>query len=128
MRPLVSGIEEIEPSVRYLTREPVAVDTLDNVFSRFAKAGERNFLKLDVQGYENEVLAGAEESLKRFDGVISEVSLSHVYEGEWLLDEMMSYMLTNGFVLFDLADVFRDLSSGQLMQVDALFVRKHTSL
>jgi FkbM family methyltransferase len=43
----------------FVGEETIAMHRLDGVFDQYVRAGEVAFLKLDVQGYELHVLAGA---------------------------------------------------------------------
>jgi hypothetical protein len=45
-----------------------------------------------------------------------------LYSGQALFDELVSLMAAKGFLLNDIEPGFRDERSGQLLQVDALFV------
>jgi len=47
-----------------------------------------NFLAMDVQGYEGEVLKGATETLKHIDYVYTEVNKGQTYEGNALVEEI----------------------------------------
>lgn len=47
-----------------------------------------NFLVLDVQGYEYEVLEGAENLISQFDYVYSEVNRDETYEGNKLVEDI----------------------------------------
>lgn len=80
-------------------------------------------LKLDVQGYEGNVLAGAGEMLKRVDYILTEVSFRPLYEGQMLFDEIYALLISQGFRY---AGSFGSLLSpldGTILQEDALFVR-----
>lgn len=123
IRPLAKGIVQIEPAVEYVSQELVPMRTLDGLFANYVRDGDRVFLKLDVQGFENEVLKGASQCLRKCEGALAEASLTPVYQGEWLLDTMLHHLRTNGFTLFDVVEAFRDPNSGQLLQVDVLFWR-----
>ena len=56
-----------------------------------------NMLVIDVQGYEMEVLKGAEEMLKTIDYIVSEVNDAELYEGCVLIDELEGYLGERGF-------------------------------
>ncbi len=123
IRPLEERIIDIEPSVEYVATESIQMDTFDNIVGDYVGEKDRIFLKLDVQGFENEVLHGARKSIHLIEGILSEASLSSNYKGEWLLQDLTEYLSAKGFTLFDLRDVFRNAESGQLLQMDALFWR-----
>lgn len=80
-------------------------------------------LKLDTQGFESRILAGATESLPRFSLIQMEMSLVTLYEGEILFLDMCSAMHSRGFELLALDPGFHDVASGRILQVDGLFVK-----
>ncbi|MDG1906354.1 MAG: FkbM family methyltransferase [Arenicella sp.] len=51
-----------------------------------------NFLNLDVQGYELEVLKGAPNLLENIDTILSEVNFDQLYEDGVLIDELDEYL------------------------------------
>lgn len=104
------------------TIESVKVALLDDVIDRYADPGDVTLLKIDVQGYEDAVLAGATEALKRVSALQVEMSLSPLYQGERPMAEEIQFLAARGFSLIDLANVFH-APGGRLLQVDGFFVR-----
>jgi FkbM family methyltransferase len=86
-----------------------------------------DFLKLDVQGYELEVLKGARAALGQADLVLLEVSVWQYNAGSPLLREVIDWMATAGFVVYELFDIHRR-PDGVLLQIDVLFVRRDSRL
>ena len=82
-----------------------------------------DFLKLDVQGAELQVLDGARVALGRTSFVLLEVSLQSLYDGGPLAAEVVSYMADAGFGLYDVCSLIRRPRDKALAQIDALFVR-----
>jgi len=70
----------------------VKVDILDNYYKP-----EFNFLSIDVQGYELEVLKGATNSLGGIDAMILEVNRAEVYEGCPMVEELDNFLKDFGF-------------------------------
>jgi FkbM family methyltransferase len=87
-----------------------------------------DFLKLDVQGYELEVLKGAEEVLTSVEAVMMEVNLIAVYEGAPLADEAVAFMAARGFRVYDVCTFFRRPYDYALWQMDMVFVRATSPL
>jgi FkbM family methyltransferase len=104
--------------------ETVRLARLDAVADELLGAGSRLFLKLDVQGYEDRVLAGAAGVLDRIHGVEIELSVRPLYDGQRLLPELLAGLDAAGFDCVGLDPVFTDPDSGFLIQVDALFARR----
>lgn len=81
-------------------------------------------LKLDVQGFEKEVLKGAVDSLQQIDYLLFETSFVQMYDGEPLFDEMHHFVKKLGFEF--IAPVGFLQSEGlQFLQMDLLYKRKN---
>jgi FkbM family methyltransferase len=114
------------PGSRYLHKEKVSIRRLDDVMLPLApldRLDRRILLKLDVQGYESQVLAGAIQLLTRTLAVQLEMSLLPLYDTEVLMPEICATMAANSFDLWDLEPSFRDPATGRLLQIDGIFTR-----
>ena len=118
MLPLLS---ETSPQSNYVGTEKVEVHPLDHLSP--LNSTDRALLKIDVQGYETQVLAGALQVLKGCRAVISEMSLVPLYEGQTLASDIWDLLRTQGFLLWSLEPGFRNPSTGQVLQFDGIFVR-----
>jgi FkbM family methyltransferase len=81
-------------------------------------------LKIDVQGYELEVLLGAPRLLQRVNYALVETSFHKLYQGQALFHQVYERMRGEGFVY---AGNFEQLLSpldGAILQADSLFVRQ----
>jgi FkbM family methyltransferase len=87
-----------------------------------------DFLKLDVQGYELEVLKGAEQVLASVEAVMMEVNLIEVYKGAPLANEAVAFMAERGFRVYDVCTFFRRPYDHALWQIDMVFVRATSPL
>lgn len=81
-------------------------------------------LKIDVQGYELEVLRGAEEKLEAIEVVLIEVSFKRIYEGTPLAAEVIGYMNSKGYRIYDICTYAQRPSDNELAQADILFVKQ----
>jgi FkbM family methyltransferase len=79
-------------------------------------------LKLDVQGYELEVLRGCEELIDRFLYAYVECSFVELYEGQALADEVIGWLREHGFRLRGVHNAVYD-RHGQAIQADFLFIK-----
>lgn len=79
-------------------------------------------IKIDVQGAELDVIAGAAETMKGCDALILETSLLNYNKGAPLFGEVVSAVTKLGFACVDLCEVHQLL--GVVIQLDLLFVRK----
>ena len=80
-------------------------------------------LKLDVQGYEAKVLAGAERTLSRCDYVIIEMSMARMYEGETEFTDLLRLMNNYGFRFLRPIGWLEHPRTGAILQMDGLFAR-----
>jgi len=84
--------------------------------------GEIDGLKLDVQGAELEVLAGATETLRRCKVVQVEVMFRQVYERAPLAHDIVRFFAEQGFRIFDVASTV-NRKDRALLQADLFFVK-----
>lgn len=85
-------------------------------------------VKLDVQGFELQVLSGATETLKRTEVILTEVSLLPYNRGAPLMHEVIAYLAERDFLPFDICGGLRRDSDGALFQTDVIFVRESSDL
>lgn len=90
--------------------------------------GRSDFIKIDVQGYELEVLKGSEQTLALAELVLIELSFIEVNAGAPLLDEALTFMRRAGFVAYDVLEIHRRPLDGAMNQIDILFAREKSSL
>jgi FkbM family methyltransferase len=95
--------------------------TLDALLVGPAAEG-RCFLKLDVQGAELDVLAGANATLARTEIILTEASLVEYNLGAPRVADVVSRLHQLDFLLFDIWDLRR--IGPVLAQVDLVFVRR----
>jgi FkbM family methyltransferase len=111
------------PRSRYVATETVALERLDALLPALVADDGPLMLKMDTQGYEEEVLKGAQGILPRVVAIQLEISLVPLYEGTPSLVHILSAMEDLGFHLFQVLPGFRDLATRQLLQLDGIFVR-----
>lgn len=80
-------------------------------------------LKIDVQGGELDVLAGAERTLQSIDEALVECSFVELYRGQALAAAVVSHMSQRGFELAGTYSLSRD-AGGRRLQADFLFRRR----
>jgi FkbM family methyltransferase len=112
------------PRSRYVSEEFVPMETLDRLFDSESAYGRNCFLKLDVQGFEDQVLAGGKKLMEQIGGIKIELSLLPLYYGQPLHQELLSNIESKGFTLWNIEPGFSDLSSGQTFQYDAVLIHK----
>lgn len=113
------------PESKYVATEEIEIKTIDSIFSTFCTKEESVMMKIDTQGYEKNVLEGATESLDKIKIIQLEMSIAPLYENEMTYLEMIEYLDNKGYQLFNLENGFTDVTTGQLRQMDGIFVQKH---
>ena len=112
------------PESRYVATENVLIRTLDGLYGTVLPADAKSaFVKLDVQGYEKNVLVGGKKFFSTATGVQLELSLVPLYEGQILYNEMIDFLRAEGFVLTAVVPGFVDVNSGRMLQFDGIFFR-----
>ncbi len=120
MRRQLPAAVAFNSEARVVRRERTRVVRLDNVFSELPRG--RAFLKIDTQGYEQQVLIGASECLSQFLGVQMELPIIHLYEGTWQFHEAVAYMCERGFEISNIVPVNYDRHDVvSLLEVDCIF-------
>ena len=101
----------------------ISITTLD-AFTAEHKVGIIDLLKIDVQGYELEVLKGASLMLSsgRIRVIVLEVNFAPLYERQASFEEISTFLQSNGFHLSCLYD-FAFSTRKELMWCEALFCR-----
>ena len=89
LKPKVHLIEH--PEVTFTHTETVEVCVLDDYNL------QANFMNIDVQGYELNVLKGSEKTLSNVDALVVEVNRDEVYEGCCQIDDIDNFLKQRGF-------------------------------
>lgn len=115
---------EAIPASKYEGRETVTIRPLDALVDELPGSIRRGpfYLKIDVQGYEAQVLDGARDTLARVAAIELEVSLRALYHGAALFPEMLGRLAGLGFTLVSWEDVMTDPATGFVLQADCIFV------
>lgn len=105
----------------------IKLSLLDDIVSK-SHFETFDFIKLDTQGYELEILKGASKVLQSAQIVLMEVSLLGIYKDAPLAHEVILYMKTKGFVLYDICSLMKRPFDNALFQVDFLFMKEDYAL
>jgi FkbM family methyltransferase len=115
--------KEAFPFTKVVTNERVEVRRLDEV-ARDLFAEEQILIKIDAQGYEEQVLIGAGDLIARSRLLIIEVSFRTLYEGQPLFDDIYRHVRQKGFTYMGNFDQLLSPVDGSVLQADAIFVRR----
>lgn len=100
----------------------IPVETLDNLIAD-GLCSSPEFIKIDVQGFELEVLKGATEALKTAQVVLLEASFIKFQESMPIFHEVIATMLNYGFVVYDIVSMLPRPYDNALAQCDIVFTR-----
>jgi FkbM family methyltransferase len=119
------SLAEVAPELGMLGQEDTAVARLDYLWEDL-RISERNgnvYLKIDVQGFERQVLDGCAGVLDQVSAVEIELSLRELYEGQCLIDEALCRLRSYGFTCVYLEPSFVEHRMGHILQMDGIFLR-----
>jgi FkbM family methyltransferase len=102
--------------------EAIKIDTLDNVFSSISLKG-KVLLKIDVQGFELNVLKGAVNTFSKIDFIYLEFSNNKQYQGQPSFHDLYTFLYENGY-RFSFTDD-NIILNGKHVQSDAFFVKEN---
>ena len=122
--PMLDRHVQAAPSSAPVGRVTVRQTTLDTLYAERLDTAPPTLLKIDVQGYEPQVLAGATRCLAKVQLVQLELSLQPLYAGQELWLELVEAMEQHGYQTWAIHPAFCDPRTGQVLQVDGLFARR----
>lgn len=115
--------KNLYPQSQYVNTQTITLKRLDDAVAGIEMP--RNILlKIDVQGYENMVIAGGGNTIKEVAAVVIEFSYEPIYEGQWLFDDTYKYFTSNGFKFVGVEDQAKSSKTGIPVYGDAIFIRK----
>ena len=115
---------ELAPQSRYTKKQEIEIRTLDSLKDTLQLDKGNIFLKIDTQGFEKNVLVGAENVLQYIDTIQLELSLVPLYNGEELFFEISKYLYEKGFSLVKIIPGIYDKKTRETLQFDGIFHRK----
>ncbi len=97
----------------------IQVKRLDSILQR-EDIGKPSLLKIDVQGFEKQVLEGCSSLLQEFTFIYVECSFVELYANQSLAPEVISFLAESGFALSGIYNVYYN-KKGLAIQGDFLF-------
>jgi FkbM family methyltransferase len=116
-------LRQVSPSSAVVRKETVPLCRLEDVAGSYLRPDERVFLKVDAQGYEAAVLAGAGRLLERLTGIQLEMSLVPLYEGERDFRAVLDDLAALGFAPYLFLPGYFERKLARQLQVDGVFMR-----
>lgn len=112
-----------EPKSQVVEKRKVRVLDIKRIMSEIEIDSSPVFLKLDTQGSEYQIIKEINE-WKFITGLKLEASLTPLYEGAGSYSELIDFMASKKYELFNVEPGFRDSQSGKLLQVDLIFFKQ----
>ena len=103
-------------------RDRAEMRTLDECFDS-GLLPQPDLVKLDVQGYELEVLAGGDRALRGVQAVLAETSFYKFHPSMPVADDVIAHMKARGLVIYDVMGLLRLGEDDALGQMDIMFIR-----
>ena len=107
---------------KYKTKkiEKISIKKLDEIIKK-SEIKRPSIMKLDVQGYELEVLKGSKNLLKYIDFIVTEISFKKIYKNQPTKKKLLQFLNRNYFKnkkMFNISKL-----NNKLFQADILFDR-----
>ena len=115
--------EELYPNTINSFKEIVTVKRLDDIAAMLTLSPEV-LLKMDVQGFEDRVIKGGRNTLRKVKVVLVEVSFEELYEEQGDFHTVYSLLYEVGFEFAGFWEQFCSSQTGLPIQADAIFIRK----
>jgi FkbM family methyltransferase len=109
------------PGTSCVASVPVKIRRLDDAVEA-GRIAEPFLLKIDVQGFELDVLRGASRLLEGDGDLLVEASFAELYAGQPLADEVVAALLSQGYRLRGIFSVVNG-RDGHPLQADFMFSR-----
>ena len=122
--PMLKSHLKADKDSKYIKIEKTTVITLDSIADNYLDEYSNLFIKIDTQGYERNVLDGAFKTLKKARGILCELSLTPLYDGQDNWIDLILRLEKEGFILWSLERGFTDIPDGRTLQVDGVFLKK----
>lgn len=105
----------------------VPVRSIDGMVAQLGLEGPF-FLKFDTHGFERPILEGAAETLRQTEFIVMEAYNFRHTAKTMLFHEMIAYMDSLGFRVFNLVDILQRPHDHALWQIDLFFARKNNPI
>lgn len=117
------------PGSYYTTKQAIQLKRLDDTIS-INQIQKNLLLKIDVQGYENKVIAGGENIIAQSKVVLIESCFKTLYKDQWLFDDIYTYFVRKGFrfmgFLWEESSISSFQNSSLPLFADSIFIYPST--
>lgn len=122
---MLDSHSQASPDSVYTSSETVKLSRLDTIAIEYINKYKSSsiFLKIDVQGFESQVLEGAKDIFPLIKGIQLELSLVPLYKDQVLFEEMLGILKDKGYNLCSVVPGFSDPTTGRMLQLDGIFFK-----
>jgi FkbM family methyltransferase len=121
--PILSAHLNSAPDSKYIGKEKINQIPFDKIFKDYWNGLDPFFLKIDTQGYENEIIKGAENALRYAKGVQLEISFHELYANQANYKDILRWAELNNFFIWSFHDGFSNIDNGKTLQADICFFK-----
>lgn len=122
LRMMANLHKESFPYTKIEVEETINIVTLDEV-SRNLQLHKPLLIKLDVQGYEDQVILGGINTIRDADILIIELSMEPLYQQQPLFDDIYRILINLGFQYRGNMTQLHHSLDGRVLQVDGIFIK-----
>lgn len=115
---MTDELKSLAPDQKVIRKESVEMVSLTDFYNEHALDHKRIFLKIDVQGFELNVIKGSKAILDKIVGIKLEASIVKQYVEEPDLYEILPYLKSLGFSVYKFEEGWRNPVTKELLQVD----------
>jgi FkbM family methyltransferase len=112
---------EVFAGTNFVEKETITVKKLDDLFNGLAVNG-KFMVKIDVQGFEDRVIKGGIETLKKADSILIETSFEELYEDQLLFDGIYKLLTGIGFIFKGNVTQAINKKDGRILYAESFFV------
>lgn len=114
----------LAPNAAFIGSETVPMCQFSDCLEQYRGNAQAPFLKINVQGFEDRVLQGAEAVLEQIEGIHIEFSFVPLYEQQVLFGPLFERIQLLGFTLYNLYPSFSDYRTGKMIKAVGIFFRE----
>jgi FkbM family methyltransferase len=114
--------KEAFPHTRDYSQVKVKIERLDHIVENLVITYPL-MVKIDVQGYEDRVLRGGAQTIRRSKIIILETSFMTLYKGQPLFDDIYQTLVNWGYTYAGALDQLYSPHDGRVLQEDSVFVK-----
>jgi hypothetical protein len=101
------------------------MSTMDDFVKQYCPSAPEMVVKVDTQGYEDQVLSGAGDTLEKTPLLILELSLKELYSGQKLFHELLPDLAKKGFYPTIIEPCDENYQNLEILQVDGWFLNRN---